>query len=453
MNRQSKKFGILAAALLLTVPVAALAQSPNMQAVNMYNLGLTAYKQGTPESAIIFFKRAVDIDPNLADAQYNLGVIYQTQRRFKDAIPRFQEVLRIKPNDPDAHYLLGICYQETGRLAEAKQLFSGVAPNNAHFPECQSRISAISSQLAAMPGTAGGTDSLGLNQAPGQAVTQAAAGVPGLGVSSQQSGLSSGAPGAVNYQGGGQPAYPGAAAAQPPASSAYAPAQYSGSYQTSPPQISASVGAPAQTSLTPGAQAYLGGQVPQQGAYGTAGVQAAPQTASAYSQPYVQPGQAAAGHTQAPAQATTQAQPQPVSIPNPVPVLANTSCKVIANGFSAPAGLAFDRQGNMYVANFTSNSIDRISPDGSKTQFCSGANIKGPIGLAVDDSGNVYVANYQGGNVVRIIPAGVSTILATGFRKPYSLTLDRDGNLYVSQQEDNSIVRISLPRPIGARPQ
>ena len=58
----------------------------------LYNLGLTAYKQGSPESAIIFFKRACDIDPDLADAQYNLGVIYQSEKRVKEAVPRFKKL-------------------------------------------------------------------------------------------------------------------------------------------------------------------------------------------------------------------------------------------------------------------------------------------------------------------------------------------------------------------------
>lgn len=92
------------------------------------------------------------------------------------------------------------------------------------------------------------------------------------------------------------------------------------------------------------------------------------------------------------------------------------------------------------------NSIERIAPDGSRTPFSTGINLRGPIGLIIDEPGNLYVANYNGGTVARINPAGVSTIIATGLRKPYYLTLDRDGNLYVSQQEDNSIVRITLPK-------
>ncbi|MBI2811837.1 MAG: hypothetical protein HYX67_13555, partial [Candidatus Melainabacteria bacterium] len=66
---------------------------------------------------------------------------------------------------------------------------------------------------------------------------------------------------------------------------------------------------------------------------------------------------------------------------------------------------------------------------------------------------NVYVANYVAGTVVRISPAGISSVIASGFRKPYYLALDKEGNLFVSQQEDNSVVRITLPRTnVGIKP-
>src|SRR5271156_4386144 len=116
-------------------PLPGLAQSSNPHAVSLYNLGLSAYKQGSPESAIIFFKRAADIDPDLADAQYNLGVLYQSQRRLKEAVPRFQEVLRVKPADQDAHFQLGLALIDMGRGPEAKQHLLAIAPNSSHFAE------------------------------------------------------------------------------------------------------------------------------------------------------------------------------------------------------------------------------------------------------------------------------------------------------------------------------
>ena len=126
--------------------------------------------------------------------------------------------------------------------------------------------------------------------------------------------------------------------------------------------------------------------------------------------------------------------------------MAKTSVRVIATGFTSPSGLTFDRFGNLYVANYGKNTVDRISRDGTRVEFSSGGHLKGPIGLAADDAGNIYVANYLGGTVARITPAGISTVIATGFKKPYYLILDKGNNLFLSQQEDNTIIRISLPK-------
>ena len=309
----------------------ALAQTPTKtQAISLYNLGLTAYHQGSPESAIIFFKRAADIDPDLADAQYNLGVLYQSEKRLKEAVPRFQEVLRIKPTDADAHYQLGVAYLDLSQFQLAKDNFSAIAPNSAHFTDAQKKLQILDQKMqgggtaTATPPTQPSTDS----QAPQVAIVQPQAVQP------------------VQVQ-------------QPPS-------------VTAPPAVSAP--------------------------------------------------------------ATPQA------------LLPNATVRVIATNFSAPAGLAFDKQGTLYIANFLSNTIDRISADGTRSQFSSGINLKGPIGLAVDDANNVYVANYLGGYITKINPAGISSIIANGFKKPYYLTLDHDGSLFCSQQEDNSIVRITLPK-------
>lgn len=375
--------------------------TPNPRAVSLYNLGLTAHKQGSPESAIIFFKRACDIDPNLADAQYNLGVLYQMQKRYKEAIPRFEEVLRIKPTDPDAHFQLGIILQDSGRIQEARQHLSSIAPNNPHFPDAQRRLA----QMNSMPVQTMSTDASAPQVSqPVQTYQQTTAG--------QQNTLRE--PGAANP-------YQDAATGATGTNLAYGQ----------------------NTVQQPQAQPAVQTMVQQQ-----------MQTAV---QPQVQP----TAVIQQPAQQDFQQQPATAYIPansapppaasGPIPVLANSTLRVIATGFSAPSGLAFDRNGSLYVANYMTNSIDRIGPDGSRNTFCTGVNLRGPIGLVVDDSNNLYVANYNSGTVVKVSPAGISTVIASGFKKPYYLTLDKDGNLYVSQQEDNSIVRIVLPRALGAR--
>lgn len=360
-------------------------QSPG-HAISYYNLALEAYQKGALESAIIFFRRATDLDPNLSDAQYNLGVLYQSQKRAKEAIPRFEEVLRVKPTDADAHYQLGLALMDMGRAADAKTHFAAIAPNSQHFADAQKRTQMCDAQLAgatiAVP-TYSPTVQPQAQQQPSQQPVRA----------------------------GYNPLPPVDLSNNPPGSNP--------GYQTG-------YGAQSQPVVQPYQQ---------------------PQTYSNQTAYKASPEYATAGQ---PKQIASAAVPK--SQGNlPTAVLANSSVRVIATGFSAPSGLTFDRMGNLYVANFNSNTVDRISADGTRTQFASGANLKGPIGLACDESGNIYVANYNGGTVARITPAGISTIIGTNFKQPYYLTVDKGGNLFVTQQEDNSIVRITLPRSVVSK--
>jgi len=357
------------------------------QAVGMYNLGLAAYKQGSLESAIIFFRRATDMDPNLADAQYNLGVLYQSQRRLKEAIPRFQEVLRVKSADPDAHFQLGIALMDMGRAAEAKNHLSAIAPSSPHFADAQKRIQTCEAQLAGATVASPSYSPTGTAQPANNAFNNATNQAMNLNPVVSDS---------------------------PPAGRDYSTISNS----------------PSGNTLSHVVQ---------------------PQQQVQQSQPVQQVQQVQQPQVVRPVAVASA----PVGAPRagvPTAVLANSSARVIATGFSAPSGLTFDRLGNLYVANFTSNTVDRISADGTRMQFSSGSNLKGPIGLAADDSGNIYVANYDGGTVARISPAGVSTIIGTGFKQPYYLTLDKEGNLFVSQQIDNSVVRLTLPRPVARTP-
>ncbi len=349
---------------LVCAPQNASAQSTDPRAISMYNLGLNAYKQGSPESAIIFFKRATDIDPNLADAQYNLGVLYQSQRRGKESVSRFQEVLRVKPNDSDAQYQLGIVNMTLGEYQEAKKYLNLIPPANVHFQDAQKRAAECDQKIA-------------------NGVTT---------------------PSVIPPQ--ANPAADGGVRTQTPQAT-----------QTQP-------------------------QVQQEPVYQSQQPAAPLQSYGSTTQP--------SNPVNPPVTPPTRPQTQAGS--KPTAVLANVAIRVIATGFHAPSGMTFDKQGNLYVANFNSNTVDRISRDGTRTVFASGGNLKGPIGLVCDDAGNLYVANYSGGTVARITPAGISTVIATDFKSPYYLTLGPGGTIFVSQQEDNSIIRISLPQAITSKP-
>jgi uncharacterized protein (TIGR03437 family) len=99
---------------------------------------------------------------------------------------------------------------------------------------------------------------------------------------------------------------------------------------------------------------------------------------------------------------------------------------------NAPAGIAFDSQGVMYIADSGNNRIRAITPDGNiHTIAGSGlpgftgdgstadfASFMNPLGITVDASGNVYVAD-TGNNRVRILsPQSTPTPKPQALRGP-----------------------------------
>ena len=110
-----------------------------------------------------------------------------------------------------------------------------------------------------------------------------------------------------------------------------------------------------------------------------------------------------------------------------------------AAGLSRPFGLAFDAAGNLYVANDGSGTVSKVTPGGTVSTFASG--LSNPFGLAFDAAGNLYVAN--GGTVSKVTPAGVVTTFATGFNQPFGLTFDFAGNLYVANDGSGTVSKVT----------
>ena len=141
-----------------------------------------------------------------------------------------------------------------------------------------------------------------------------------------------------------------------------------------------------------------------------------------------------------------------------------------------PSAVAFDRLGNMLIADSANNRI-RVVSNGMIRNFAGDpaglpgfggdggpaatANFDYPISLAVDDGNNVYVSDYFNNRVRRITPGGgtVTTFAGTGvrgglgdggpasqaqFALPAGLAFDNNRNLYVTDLLNNRV------RMIGA---
>jgi tetratricopeptide (TPR) repeat protein len=73
----------------------------------------------SPEEAMAAFRRALEIDPGLADAHVNLGRLLHERGEAAAAERHYRLALAARPEDATAAFNLGVALQDLGRLADA----------------------------------------------------------------------------------------------------------------------------------------------------------------------------------------------------------------------------------------------------------------------------------------------------------------------------------------------
>ena len=139
---------------------------------------------------------------------------------------------------------------------------------------------------------------------------------------------------------------------------------------------------------------------------------------------------------------------------------------------NAPRGIAIDRHGNLFIADFLNDRVRKVDRHGVITTFAgngrrglsgdgwpaSSVELWQPIAVAVDAADNVYIVEGATSRVRKVDASGVMTTIAgtgqAGFsgdggpanradlQDPSDVAVDTKGNLYIADRDNNRIRKV-----------
>jgi len=93
------------------------------EAIQLCNLGAAWYEKGDYVKAVEYYKKAIRLNQDFAEAINNLGVIYSKQGNLDIAMDCYKKATRIDPNYAEAFNNIGVVFYKQGYLQKAIELF------------------------------------------------------------------------------------------------------------------------------------------------------------------------------------------------------------------------------------------------------------------------------------------------------------------------------------------
>ena len=68
-----------------------------------FHLGVAYQEKADYDSALVNYKKALKLDPNMSKAMVNMGVVYDDKRQLANALNMFEQATKLNPTDVLAH--------------------------------------------------------------------------------------------------------------------------------------------------------------------------------------------------------------------------------------------------------------------------------------------------------------------------------------------------------------
>src|SRR5438105_8639760 len=114
----------------------ALGQQPDGDARALFDRGVDAYRHDRDQEAVEDLQKAVQLEPDFAEAHYRLGLaLHATGQRdeadkaFGEAVKAYEKLTRQEPKNPDAYYFLGLCYEKLDKYDDAARALKEAVRN------------------------------------------------------------------------------------------------------------------------------------------------------------------------------------------------------------------------------------------------------------------------------------------------------------------------------------